>query len=337
MTDIVGALPSVTAAQRATIQAAPLHADAHKALAADMPALDCLEAGGAARRDALPARFRVAAWNVERCLFPEASAALLAPHGPDVVLLSEMDSGMARTGQRNTTAAMADAMGMTYAYGVEFYEMGLGSPTEAQFCKDDFNAEGWHGNSILSSAPFERLALIRMELDGHWFAGSAADPEQRRVGGRMAVAAVIRTEAGPACFVSVHLESDADAAYRHRQFEGLFDRIEAFAPGLPVLIGGDLNTGNRMPPDYDWRSETLFDLARARGYDWDLTADGMTTRPSLITTEPMGQKKLDWFAARGLGGKALPTLPALAPDGRPLSDHECMLCEVDMADAPAKP
>ena len=325
-------LPEITAEQRDAILSAPRTAEVHRAFMADLPAMNGLELGGTAQREKLPARIGVAAWNVERCLFPEASAAHLASRGLDVILLSEMDSGMSRTGQCNTTAEMAKAMGCTYAFGVEFFEMGLGGTTERQFCQDDFNRLGWHGNSILSTAPFQKTLLIRLDDAGHWFVPSddyTPDPDQPRIGGRMAVAAVIDSEAGPICFVSTHLESNSGAEFRHAQTEVLLDAIDAFAPGMPVLIGGDLNTGNRIPPNYDWWDETLFDLAEARGYSKDLTSDGMTTRPSLITPHPSRQMKLDWFLSRDLEGQARGVLPSVEASGRPLSDHDCVLCEVE--------
>lgn len=328
MTRILRSLPRVTETQRKQIAAAPRSAGAHRALLAGVPAMSALETGGAAPLARLPGAFTVAAWNVERCLFPEASAALLAPHAPAIVLLSEMDSGMARTGQRNTTADMASALGMAYAYGVEFFELGLGGSTERQFCKDNFNARGWHGNAILSSAPFERLALMRLDEDGHWFTPAAGSSEQPRLGGRMAVTAIVPGADGQFCVVSTHLESNAGAEYRHAQFSRLLDLIDDFAPGLPVLIGGDLNTGNHVPPDYDWRAETLFDLAHGRGYHWDLTPEGVTTGPSLITPHQTRAMKLDWFCARGLTGGDPRLLEVRDTQGTALSDHKCILCRV---------
>ena len=130
MTDVVEALPLVTDTVRARILEAERTTDAHTALMTAVPSMSSLEVGGVARRSRLPERCGVAAWNVERCLFPEASAQHLVPHEVDVILLSEMDRGMARILQRNTTRIMAEALGMTYAYVVEFYEMDLGGETE---------------------------------------------------------------------------------------------------------------------------------------------------------------------------------------------------------------
>lgn len=333
MTPTVGKLPDVTAEQKQRILEAPRTPEAHRALLAEVDAMNVLQAGGAGPLSRLPSSFTVAAWNVERCLFPERSAAHLQPFNPQVVLLSEMDNGMARTGQRDTTAAMADALDMHFVYGVEFHELGLGGETERKYCADDFNAHGWHGNAILSAVPFERVELIRLDDHGHWFCSERADPKQPRIGGRMAVAAVVPTEAGSVCVVSTHLESNADAAHRHRQFERLLNALDDFAPDMPVLIGGDLNTGNHLPPDYDWRKETLFGMAEARGYDWGLTPEGITTRASLISPHENRKMKLDWFAARGLGGRPNNLLPSLDTDGTPLSDHECVMADVVVGEA----
>ena len=326
ITTQVAALPPITDADRARIMDAPRTAAAHRALLAEMPAMNAVQVGGVARAAMLPASLCVAAWNVERCLFPEDTAAHLAPIAPDIVLLSEVDHGMARTAQRHTTEVMAAELGMTYAYGVEFHELDLGGPTERAFCTDDFNALGWHGNAILSSVPFAKTVVIRLDDHGHWFAGSDVDPQQPRLGGRMALAAIVATQSGPICVVSTHLESNADAAHRDAQFVLLLDAIDAFAPDMPVLIGGDLNTGNHLPPDFDWRNETLFAMAEGRGYAWDFTADGPTTRPSLITPHPDRVMKLDWFAGRGLQNVENGVLSALPENGKPLSDHDCVWC-----------
>ena len=335
ITQTLSALPNVTAEERAQILSAERTEDAHRALLGAVPAMNAVQTGGTASRTVLPATLSVAAWNVERCLFPPETAAHLAGIAPDIVLLSEVDHGMARTGQRHTTEEVADALGMAYAFGVEFFELDLGGATERQFCKDDFNALGWHGNAVLSSVPFEKVALVRLDDHGHWFAAHSdtVDPNQPRLGGRMAIVAICPTEAGPVCVVSTHLESNSGADHREVQFDRLMDAIDALAPGLPVLIGGDLNTGNHLPPDYDWRREGLFKAAEARGYDWRLTADGTTTRASLISPHPSRQMKLDWLAGRNVACMDKGVLSSISSEGKPLSDHDCVWCRIEVNSA----
>ncbi len=326
MTETVASLPRVSQSQHDAILSAPRTSDDHRRLMGELSVMDLLEVGGQGTRASLNWPVTTVAWNLERCLFPEASAAHIAGYNPQIVLLSEMDKGMARTGQRHTTADMAAALGMHFVYGVEFHEMDLGGKTERRFCEDDFNAEGWHGNAILSVAPFERVKLIRLDDHGHWFVpqDGAANAGQPRVGGRMAIAAVIAVDGGRACFVSTHLESAADAGHRDTQMQVLLAAIEDFAPDLPVIIGGDLNTGNHVP-NFDWRKETLFETARQAGYHWDANAEGTTTRPSLITLNPSAAMKLDWFCARGVAVSDSLILPSTDKTGRPLSDHDAVV------------
>jgi endonuclease/exonuclease/phosphatase family metal-dependent hydrolase len=319
-------LPLVSDEQKQAMLSSARTSDAHRGFMNSVAAMSLIETGGAATQDKVPQVFTIAAWNAERCLFPEKSAALLQAQQPDVVLLSEVDCGMARTAQRHPTAEIAEALGMSYAYGVEFFELGLGGETEQPYCLDDHNKAGWHGNAVLSRAKPSAVALIRLDDHGHWFVGSdfKPDPNQPRIGGRMAIAAVLPTVAGEMCVVSVHLESNADSAHRGKQMEDLMDAVGTFAPEMPVVIAGDLNTGNNAAQP-NWADEALFALARTHGYSWDNNADGMTTRRSYLTPHPTRSMKLDWFASRGLSMDGAAIIPALDPNGEPLSDHELIV------------
>ncbi|SDA99030.1 endonuclease/exonuclease/phosphatase family protein [Sinorhizobium sp. NFACC03] len=298
---------------------------AHDAAMAARPEMNSIEVGAAPSSTApLAFPFTVAAWNLERCLFAPESAAHLAATKAPVVLLSEMDNGMARTGQRHPTAEVAAILGMQYAYGIEFIEMGLGSDTERAFCEDDFNARGFHGNALMASVPLGRPFMLRLWGERLWF----TDGEQPRLGERFAIGAVIETESGPFVAVSTHLESATTAAYRERQVRELIDALDEAFPGLPVLIGGDLNTGNHAGGDFE--AEGLFAMSAARGF----TRHGgplevMTTRPSLITRWPERAMKLDWFLARGLKIGETRIIPSLDETGRPHSDHDLITCVVE--------
>ena len=299
---------------------------AHDGRMADLACMNAMETGGRAERaEPLPFPFTVAAWNLERCLFPKPSAEHLGMTGAEIVLLSEMDDGMARTRQTNTTAALADELGMAYLYGVEFIELGLGSETELEFCKDDFNSRGLHGNGLLSTVPLHQPFLLRLAGERLWFTGAVDQP---RLGERMAIGAVINTESGPLVLVSTHLESATTAAWRERQTVGLIDALDAAFPGLPVLIGGDLNTGNHAGGDFE--AEGLFARAAERGFTrHGGPLDVMTTRPSLITRWPERAMKLDWFLSRGLAVSETAIVSSLSPAGRPLSDHDLITCRID--------
>lgn len=300
---------------RTGFAAAPNDLETHDRLAATIPALALVETGGGAPARPLALPLRVAAWNLERCLFAESSALALA--GNDVILLSEMDCGMARTAQAHPTAKIGRQLGMTHAYAVEFLELGLGSETERAFCRDPHNSHGFHGNAVLARGTLHHSFLLRLPGQGQWF----TDPGQPRLGGRIAVGAAVETVAGPVVFVSTHLESLDTGPLRGAQMAALIRALDIAFPGLPVLIGGDLNTGNH--PNGDWRDEPLFDIARAAGFDvHGGPEDQATTRASLITRFPDRAMKLDWFLARGLHLGETRIVPSLDDTGRPLSDHD---------------
>jgi endonuclease/exonuclease/phosphatase family metal-dependent hydrolase len=325
ITATVSALDALSLEERSTFIGGGTSIAAHDAIMNRVGAMNTVETGGSpSRRRPLAFPFNVSAWNLERCLFVEDSAAHLAKSEPAVVLLTEMDNGMARTGQRHTTADLAAAMNMTYVYGVEFLEMGLGSDTERDFCVDRFNDKGFHGNGVVSSVPLDICFMVRLRGERLW----RNDADQPRIGERCAVGGVIATEAGSFVAVSVHLESATTAAYRERQMTALIDEVEAAFPGLPSLIGGDLNTGNHTGGDFE--AEGLFAMSAARGFTrHGGPIDQMTTRPSLITRWPERTMKLDWFLSRGLEIGQSTITTSLDHSGRPLSDHDFITCRID--------
>lgn len=112
-----------------------------------LPCFQSIEQGGQSdaidKEAVLPRTFRVAAWNLERCLDVAGSAHLLAAQCPEVILLSEMDNGMARTAQQHTTQQLAEQLGMHYCYGLEFLELDLGNEADCQFAVDNFNEKAF--------------------------------------------------------------------------------------------------------------------------------------------------------------------------------------------------
>lgn len=266
----------------------------------------------------------VAAWNLERCYAVEKSGDVLAREGADIALLSEVDNGMARTGQLHTSRELAEQLGMAYAFGVEFLELELGADVELEFCDDDFNVHGFHGNALLAKTALQSPVMIRLESHGHWF---TPETPARRIGTRCAIASAVATTEGPLYAVSVHLENRGNAEYREGQIRRLLDAIDQLAGDAPVIIGGDLNTG--LADNGDFEKETLFAHAAGRGYErHGGPLDQTTTRPSRVSRNPRGTWKLDWFLARGLVVEESRIVPALAPDGEVLSDHEMVVAKI---------
>ncbi|HEY1827157.1 MAG TPA: hypothetical protein VGF87_04015, partial [Acidimicrobiales bacterium] len=102
----------------------------HQRLQADLECLHDAEGRVPTAPAALGKWVRLVAWNVQRGRHIEEIAALLKASGADVALLSELDVGMARTGNNDVPASIASILNAGYAYGVEFVELGLGDEEE---------------------------------------------------------------------------------------------------------------------------------------------------------------------------------------------------------------
>ena len=295
----------------------------------------------------IPHPVRIAFWNVERCKFVEASASLVENQNCNVALLAEMDLGMARSGNRHTTRELAGKTGQGYALAVEYVELDLGDARERTWHAGEKNTQGIHGGAILSLHSLLDPAVIRLELDGGWFDGTRGE---RRVGGRIAVAARIETEKGPIVVVSVHFERHSSPGLRVQQMEVLCKSLDRYAKNSPLLIGGDFNTstidftsgepspGEKLEVMRDGIQrlhdpvafEPMFGIARSYGLDWsDCNAPGPTqrTRPDGTPAPPFG--KIDWFFTRGLKASAPAIVPAVDHEGNTISDHELIRVEVE--------
>ncbi len=86
--------------------------------------------------------------------------------GASVALLSEMDLGMARSGNRHTTRDLAESLGAGYAFGVEFVELGLGFGREIIDNAGLGNAGSLHGNAVVSAVTMRDPVLIPLDRAG---------------------------------------------------------------------------------------------------------------------------------------------------------------------------
>jgi endonuclease/exonuclease/phosphatase family metal-dependent hydrolase len=299
-----------------------------------VPGLTCLHSteGRAPRPPAeLAGWVRVAVWNVQRGHRPGEAAARLRASGAQIALLSELDSGMARTGNEDVAAGLAAALGddYGYVYAVEFVELGLGDNRErAGAAADDENARGMHGNAIVARTALADHAVVRLDAGRRWFAHDSPEP---RLGGRMAVLATVVLDGTAVRVASTHLENRADPAERATQFETV---LNALGPG-PALVGGDLNTfgtgfdeildrplvrrlHSAEPERFLWpvAHEPLFEAAAAHGLRWE-------GANAAVPTTSLGPLKLDWLLTRGLEVCA-PTVV----DAAGLSDHHLVAATV---------
>ncbi|MBV8393539.1 MAG: endonuclease/exonuclease/phosphatase family protein [Alphaproteobacteria bacterium] len=329
-------------AERERIHAGPVTPEAFRAAFARLQALHAVETAASAVQAAPKDRLRVVFWNAERLKYLAPSIRLLGGLGADLLLLCEVDLGMARSGNRHTVAELGKALGHGYLFATEFVELDLGDARERAWHKGESNLAGLHGAAILSRLPLRRPALIRLETSGRWFDGVFGE---RRVGGRSALACEVEIAGEPVLMVSVHYESHTDAADRLLSTKVLLDTIDAHAPERPVLIGGDFNTSTftlaekrdldlqarALAADPDrfldpTRYEPMFRHLSERGYDWTrcnvLGAATQRTRPDGTPPPPFG--RIDWLFSRGLEAAEPAVIAAVDANGVAISDHEAL-------------
>lgn len=338
----VPALTEVPATTRAAWRDGP---DDAAAFAAAHDAARCLREVevGAPMPVASAARgsLRVVAWNVERLRHLDATARLLREAGADVSLLTEIDKGMARTGNTHRTADLSRALGQPFAYAAEFVELDLGTAAEREAHAGQANALGLHGNAVLSRVALQRPVLFRLEAEGKWFGWARGEP---RVGGRIAVGGQVLLDGVAVTVIGLHLESHSDPAHRAALMARLLELVAQYDPEAPVLIGGDVNTSTmswaeRMsgrPEDPVRRCdvvahEPLFAVMAAHGFDW--TACNVPLQPTQRfdkADDGRVRGKIDWLFTRGLNATDPEILPAIGTDGSILSDHDAIAATITL-------
>lgn len=204
----------------------------------------------------------VMTWNLERGVHLDEMIAFwrsgVLPV-PDILLASEVDRGCSRSGSRDVSRVLAEALGYNYAFGVEFVE--LPRPTGSggaisETCE--------HGNAV-----FSRYRLGNVETKIHaantsWY----LPPEERasgepRLGGRSFVQADVDLGGGRYLrVISVHFESDVRVLDIQRAQATEVAERGAESP-VPSIIGGDTNN-----------VAYLFDVSTGRDDNPDDVEDG---------------------------------------------------------------
>lgn len=157
---------------------------------------------------------------------------------PDVLLLSEVDRGCRRTDFRNVAREYAERLGYYYVYATEFVELpgdrGPTGPYDPPLCE--------HGNAIVSRYPLGNVRQIRHAENRSWYTPPGTpDPDEPRLGGRIAIAADAKIGSRLVRLYGLHLESTLSALdVRDAQAEEI--ALDGEALTQPAIAGGDLNT-----------------------------------------------------------------------------------------------
>jgi endonuclease/exonuclease/phosphatase family metal-dependent hydrolase len=182
---------------------------------------------------------RATAWNVERGSRLDEIVRVLSEHPlmsrSDVLLLTELDYGMARSGNRHVAREIAEALGMAYAFAPCYVNLSKGSGLESG--AEGENELALHGNAVLSRWPIRRAWSVALPNGKDKMKG-----REKRLGSQCAVVCDVEHPSGTFRAVSLHLDAHSSQRHRQRQMKVVLDFIESLEPRLPVLVGGDWNT-----------------------------------------------------------------------------------------------
>ena len=182
---------------------------------------------------------RATAWNIERGSRLGGIIRALCEDElmkrSDVLLLTELDYGMARSENRHVTREIAAALKMSYAFAPSYINLSKGSGLESGSAGE--NTEALHGNAVLSRWPIARAWSIALPNGKDKMRGG-----EKRLGSQRAVVCDIEHPSGAFRAVSLHLDAHSSQRHRQRQMSVVLDYLESLEPALPVLIGGDWNT-----------------------------------------------------------------------------------------------
>ena len=178
------------------------------------------------------------AWNIERGIQFDGIADALKNHkdlkNKDVLLLTELDHGMARSGNRFVAKEIAQALGMNYAFAPVYIPLQKGSGVEAAM--EGENTKSIHGLAMFSKWPMKSVHAVALPngKDKMW-------GKEKRLGHLRSLVADLEHPSGTFRAVTVHLDVHCSREHRRRQMRIILDHL-ATLPPLPTLIGGDWNT-----------------------------------------------------------------------------------------------
>lgn len=248
-------------------------------------------AGSGDKREDAP-YVKALAWNIERGIMFDGIVDALKNHDElknrDVLLLTELDHGMARSGNRFVAREIARELKLNYAFAPVYIALQKGSGVEAQVPGE--NAESIHGLAMFSKWPMSNLHAVRLPngKDKMW-------GKEKRLGSLRALFADIEHPSGAFRAVTVHLDAHCSRAHRQLQMRMILDHLDTL-PKLPTLIGGDWNTTgfnsqsstraimgywrrvfmgprnvaqNHLPHPERFFEKSLFNMLKDRGYEWE--------------------------------------------------------------------
>ncbi|MEW6126030.1 MAG: endonuclease/exonuclease/phosphatase family protein [Acidobacteriota bacterium] len=197
-----------------------------------------------ATKPRLQSFLRVAVWNIERGRELDGIIDVLNHHPvlqyADLLLLNELDDGMARSNNINVARELGRAISAHAIYGVEYLEFTKGTGKELHLADD--NTAALHGNAILTRYDFANPQIARLSRCENNF-----ESAEKRLGGRLCILTDIAIGSANFLASTAHLDVVNTPRCRARQLQSAIAAIEARRqsganPIAKIILGGDFNT-----------------------------------------------------------------------------------------------
>lgn len=178
------------------------------------------------------------AWNIERGNRFDGIIDALKNHeglnNKDIYLLTELDYGMARSGNRFVAEEIANELKLNYAFAPVYVALQKGSGVESEM--EGENTRSIHGLAMFSPWPMTNVHAVPLPngKDKMW-------GKEKRLGYLRALFADIEHPSGTFRAVTIHLDAHCSRAHRVEQIKIILDHLDTL-PKMPTLIGGDWNT-----------------------------------------------------------------------------------------------
>lgn len=178
------------------------------------------------------------AWNIERGNIFEGILDALKNHeqlkDKDLLLLTELDYGMARSRNKFVARELAQELKLNYAFAPVYIALQKGSGVESDAPGE--NTTSIHGLAMFSKYPIRNAHAVDLPNGKDKMLG-----KEKRLGYLRALVADIDHPLGTFRAVTVHLDAHCSREHRRMQIRLVLDHLETLTP-LPVIIGGDWNT-----------------------------------------------------------------------------------------------
>ncbi len=193
-------------------------------------------------------------------------ASWLRSNGATVIALQEVDRGKKRTGKINNARALAESLGMFYAWAAP--------PPAKQTDEEETGVE------LLSSFPLSDITpmvLPEKGPGGRWRAALGATVKIGKLNLRV---------------YSVHSETRISLNQKLNQYRAVLEDLKRFPSLTPAVVMGDFNSWE--PPTVD----AVRKLFTEQGFSTPFPDDETTFKRSAVVFDV--KLKLDWIWLRGL-------------------------------------